>query len=374
MNFEALKREKAELEKALGNLNNESDELDARSDKTFANMRTIAQESERVADVAHNARQILDDLDKEFERKTSLNGTDITFLFLATAIQCVRWYILSNDKFRITAKEGDKLFAHVVPKDWHDILLASVPYDATAKGESLLVQKWNTGLSGFTHRYRTLGHDPIMGWIFGPVNIITNSLTKSDFVTTYKVSNLKIDGPYEGGTFGALSDAWGIIQSDKMILPAAIARQALHFGTDYFTKQGLPLPFVSTASDEIAKDLMTKFHVDAWSVTRGATLAVLINSIVAYVHQLFRDPNEYGSPKLHEVKTKKIIHWSNVIASTSNVIYVAISGDLAKLDVGGILVTLYRLIKDRKFKHEVKREFITESFNDMIRGKPYDFD
>ena len=230
MNFEALKREKAELEKALGNLNNESDELDARSDKTFANMRTIAQESERVADVAHNARQILDDLDKEFERKTSLNGTDITFLFLATAIQCVRWYILSNDKFRITAKEGDKLVGHVVPKDWHDILLASVPYDATAKGESLLRQKLNTGLSGFTHRYRTLGHDPIMGWIFGPVNIITNSLTKSDFVTTYKVSNLKIDGPYEGGTFGALSDAWGIIQSDKMILPAAIARQALHFG------------------------------------------------------------------------------------------------------------------------------------------------
>ncbi|MBR0203452.1 MAG: hypothetical protein IJQ56_03700, partial [Synergistaceae bacterium] len=106
----------------------------------------------------------------------------------------------------------------------------------------------------------------------------------------------------------------------------------------------------------------------------GAALAELINMIVAYIHRLFYDPEQYSSPRVYEVKTRKIIRYSNVIASTSNVIYTAISGDLLRLDVGGILVTLWRLIRDRKFKQEVKREFITESFNDLIRGEEYDFE
>ena len=50
--------------------------------KTLANLRAIAEESMRVADVARNTIPILDNLDMEFERKTELNGIDITFLFL----------------------------------------------------------------------------------------------------------------------------------------------------------------------------------------------------------------------------------------------------------------------------------------------------
>jgi hypothetical protein len=45
----------------------------------------------------------------------------------------------------------------------------------------------------------------------------------------------------------------------------------------------------------------------------------------------------------------------------------------AALDVGGILVTLYRIMTDIKFIHQIKREFIMESFNEMIRGKEYSF-
>ena len=111
-----------------------------------------------------------------------------------------------------------------------------------------------------------------------------------------------------------------------------------------------------------------------WSVTRGAALATLVNAIVGWMHSLFYDPTQYSSPRVYEVKTRKIIRYSNIISSTSNVIYTAISGDLLRLDVGGILVTLWKLIRDRKFKQEVKREFITERFNEMIRGEDYDFE
>lgn len=367
MNIEDLLRERAKLEAELGNLEVEARDLDSRTDKTLSNMRKITDESNRVADVAHNSKQILDDLDRTFEEKTKLNGLDITFLFLATAIQCARSYILSNDKFRLTSMENDKFVQGIVPKNWHSIMLAPVPYDAIKGGKT-----FDAGLSGFTHRYRTLGHDPIMGWIFGPVNILSDSLTKTDLITSYRVVNNQIAEPVS--TPQIFSDAWQQIQADKTNLPAAIARQAVHFGSDYFTKQGLPVPFISTVDNDLAKNLMTKFHVDMWSVTRGAGLAVLINSLVSYIHSLFYEPEKYGSTRVYEVKTKKIINLSNAIASTSNVIYTAISKDYAKLDVGGILVTLYRLIKDRKFKQEVKREFITESFNDMIRGKKYDFE
>ena len=362
-----LSQELSQLRAEYDDLSRNSQELDERTDKTLRNMTKIADESNRVADVAHNAPKILDDLDREFEEKTTLNGLDITFMFIAAAIQCARWYILSNDKFRLTSTEGDKMMAGIVPKSWHDILLASVPYDAIKGGS-----QFEAELAGTTHRFRTLGHDPIMGWIFGPVNILSDSLTKYDIISSYKVNNNIITEPVP--TPQVFSAAFQQIQADKMNLPAAIVRQAIHFGSDYFTKQGLPVPFISTINNDLSKDLLTKFHIDMWSITRGAVLASLVNAIVGWTHSLFYDPAKYSSPRVYEVKTRKVIRYSNIISSTSNVIYTAISGDLLRLDVGGILVTLWKLIRDRKFQQEVKREFITERFNEMIRGEEYEFE
>lgn len=369
MNFS---QRRADFEARLTAFHAEARDLDERTDKTLRNMQKIADESNRVADVAHNAPKILDDLDREFEQKTKLNGLDITFMFIATAIQCARWYILSNDKFRLTSSGGDKMMAGIVPKNWQNILLASVPYDAVKRDPLMIEAGILTGLGGGTHRYRTLGHDPIMGWIFGPVNILSDSLTTYDIVTSYNVRNNLIAGTVP--TPQIFSTAFQQIQADKMNLPAAIVRQAIHFGSDYFTKQGLPVPFISTINNDLSKNLLTKFHIDMWSITRGAVLASLVNAIVGWTHSLFYDPAKYSSPRVYEVKTRKVIRYSNIISSTSNVIYTAISGDLLRLDVGGILVTLWRIIRDRKFQQEVKREFITERFNELIRGEEYDFE
>ena len=362
-----LSQELSQLRAEFDGLSRDSQELDSRTDKTLRNMQKIADESNRVADVAHNARQILDDLDREFERQTKLNGLDITFMFFATAIQCARWYILSNDKFRLTSYEGDNMMAGIVPKSWHNILLASVPYDAV-KGSAA----FGAGLAGTTHRYRTLGHDPVMGWIFGPANILSDTLTAYNIVSSYNVNNMVITSPIP--TTEVFSRAYQQIRADKMNLPAAILRQAVHFGSDYFTTQGLPVPFISTIDNDMAGDMLRKFHIDMWSITRGAVLASLVNAIVSYIHALFYDPSKYSSQRVYEVKTRKIVRYSNIMASTSNVIYTAITGDLKRLDVGGILVTLWRIMRDRKFQQEVKREFITESFNELIRGEEYEFE
>jgi len=334
------------------------------------NQNIIINETERVEWVARNARHIMDDLEEQFKRSTKLNSLDITFIFLATALQCARQYIFSNEKFRfIEASEGDNAVKKVfetarVPKKWQDILLAPVPYDAVAREYRDLE---STGISAYTHRYRTLGHDPILGWVFGSLNILTDSLTKTNFMS-YRVKGGKIQNNETLLPSTLFNEGIEQCQADNLNLPVAVMRQAVHFGTDYFTKHGLPVPFVATLNDSLAKDLTTRFNIDAYSITRGMGLSVLINMLVAIIHKLFYKPNEMN-PSLYEVKTRKIILYSNVLASGSNVIYCAISKDLRKFDLGGLLVTLYRLFGDIKFIRQIKQEFIVSGLLEQIRGQ-----
>ena len=227
-------------------------------------------------------------------------------------------------------------------------------------------------LSGTTHRYRTLGHDPVLGWIFGTANIITNALTRYDF-QSFAVLNKQIYGVYPGCTFGMFENAGNFVQQAPFLLPTAVARQAIHFGSDYFTKQGLPVPLVATINNDLAKNMVVKGSIDLWSVSRGAVLAWLINQLVAAVHQLFYRENRDGSQRLYEVRTRKILSYSNLMASGSNVIVSAVTQDARKLDVGGMLVTLTKIVSDYNFIHEIKADFLKNELYDRIVGTEYDF-
>lgn len=81
---------------------------------------------------------------------------------------------------------------------------------------------------------------------------------------------------------------------------------------------------------------------------------------------MFSDATTAMEEKLYEVKTRKILSYSNIVASSSNLAIVAITKDFHKLDLGGLAVTIYRLITDRKFIRQVKEEFIFGSYKDMI--------
>ena len=67
--------------------------------------------------------------------------------------------------------------------------------------------------------------------------------------------------------------------------------------------------------------------------------------------------------KLYEVRTRKILLLSNLLASSSNLVYVALTHDSKKLDVGGILVTITRLFSDIRFITKIKQEFIENKIN-----------
>lgn len=71
------------------------------------------------------------------------------------------------------------------------------------------------------------------------------------------------------------------------------------------------------------------------------------------------------------MRTRKIISYSNLIASSSNLAIVSVTRDFKKLDVGGIAVTIYRLITDANFIRKVKEEFIFGSYKNMILGDDF---
>ena len=167
--------------------------LQSRTDETFAEADKIQQESLRVADVAHNAEDILKNLEEEFEKKTALNKKDVCFLFLAISLQCLRIYGL-NHLFKIdTAGKGnkiedslhknqEKIFKNFKSESnqsprlfyapLHQILTTpGVPFDATNTNGELQLFK------GANHRFTTLAHDPLLGLVIGTANILTNTIT-----------------------------------------------------------------------------------------------------------------------------------------------------------------------------------------------------
>lgn len=364
--LERLRREKDEI------MENFNTQLENYTQTIEDHLTQVRDEYLRVAKFSGQAGYVLDKIDQDFKEKTKLASSDIVFLFLCTSLQCARQYLLTNDKFRLTAVQGDTLvegtIGKLTPPTWEDVLFQSVPYDAIRTGPHIS----DTGLAGTTHRFRTLGHDPVLGWIFGTANIMTSSLTKTDFVT-YQISSNTIIRHYPNGTPGMLNRAVGYAQNDPMLLAASTARQAIHFGSDYFTKQGLPVPLIATVNNDLAKTMITKGHIDMWSITRGAALSALINQLIATIHRLLYSPERDGSESMYEVRTRKILSYSNTLATGSNVIVTAFTKDLTKLDVGGAMVTLYRIISDYKMIHEIKRDFLKNEFYKQVVGEGYDF-
>lgn len=342
--------------------------INEREGKTLGNMDMIINESNRVAEVARDAERILDDLDREFESKTKLDKNDVKFLFFATALQCVRQYLISNEKFRFKDDQSSSKFF----KQYAPISLAGpVPYDAFKKYSF----EENTGISGANHRYTTLGHDPLLGWIFGTANILSETVTKNNFIfesyDTVLVGNeYKISGPTNIGI--VFTKSIDRIQGNYKDLILAVAKHAVHLSSDAFTKMGLPIPIINSISPDLSSKLL-KNGIDIYSVARSAAIASFINMLVATIHGLFYDEKKYPNRDMYEVKTRKILSYSNFLASSSNVIYTAITRDLTKLDVGGMIVTVYRLITDYKFIREVKEEFVFGTFHKLIEGEEFKF-
>jgi len=379
-------------------------------------MDELIADAERTAEIYRNADRYLDNIDEQFMKVTGLDKTDIAVLMLATALQVGCWVLVGEINGSISQKLSDSRLKHndksIVDmekekrknykanhdedphlkskhRDWTNIVFDSVPYDITHGSAA-----FGVNMEGGYHRIHTLGHDPVLGWIFGTMNILSDTISLDDF-RTYSVCMEKGNKKWTGPTsiFVGFNDAIESVKEDSNRLPAAVFAQALHYKSDILTKKGLAIPVIETFVPEFAGKLYKEGYdslcliKDVAVVGVQATVSILINMLITLIHGLYYDTGKYPNRDWFEVKTRKILMWSNVIASSSNLLtvagievaaYFSENPELAKkgwqyLDVGGYIVTMYRLISDTKFIDKVKSEFLENEWDRLVAGENFKF-
>lgn len=328
---------------------------------------------EEIADVNRN----FDEINNEFNKKTKLQKLDWTFMATATALQCIRQYVIDPwlKSARVNASVDDEK-GHKSKGDpgWYyvstdKILKNRVPFDAQFYNPSnLSVHKFLAGAKD--HRYVTLGHDPILGWIIGTANIMTSTITRYDMRTAHVKYKQKM-------MIHSLADTRKMAHScfdrilhqgidGKIAFGSAVVREAIHLKSDVNTKHSLPIPVISTVSPAFAEEL-ARYGIDAAGVTNEFSWSVIINSLISMIHRLFYDES-LESQQMYEVRTRKVLLYSNLLASSSNLIVSAICKDASKLDIGGLIVTIGRLFSDISFVTKVKQDFINSKLDIQFQG------
>ena len=342
----------------------------------------------------------LDSIEDLFSKKTSIvNKTDLMFLTIATALQVTKSLVFPYvaEKFdygkgfdpseRLTHNDKSIEAAHREANDkfrderlkkhgtghWINILYQTVPYDITKGSKELGIN-----MGGKYHRMYTLGHDPILGWIFGTANILTdcitfnnlhtNRISRTDPVTGAKKMVITPEIVPLGKMF---DECYHEVRADPLNLPAAIFAQAQHLKSDQYTKIGLPIPILSSLNEQFASKLYRE-NYDALCLARdakivGASFLVskLFDMIISLLHGLFRKKDE--DQDLYEVRSRKILLISNVIASSSTIINASITSNPRNLDIGSLLNTVTHLFSDVRFILKIKQEFIESEIADKVQ-------
>ena len=102
--------------------------------------------------------------------------------------------------------------------------VSKVPFDAQDNRNTTVHVE---GLSAYYHRLLSLGHDPLLGLIFGVADILTGKMTTID--KTGKIVSQVMEN---------------YADRKETDIFAAIAKQIIHFKSDITTSMGLPAPLM----------------------------------------------------------------------------------------------------------------------------------
>lgn len=102
---------------------------------------------------------------------------------------------------------------------------SKVPFDAQDNRHTTICVE---GLSAYYHRLLQLGHDPVLGFVFGVADILTGRMTTID--KTGKVVSQVMEN---------------YADRKETEIFRALAKQIAHFKSDVTTSMGLPAPFMS---------------------------------------------------------------------------------------------------------------------------------
>lgn len=119
----------------------------------------------------------------------------------------------------------DKKFPEEEMQKLANSKISKVPYDAQDNRHTTIRVE---GLSAYYHRLLQLGHDPLLGFVFGVADILSGRMTTIDKAGTI------VSQVMENYADRKESDIF-----------AALAKQVIHFKSDVTTSMGLPVPLMS---------------------------------------------------------------------------------------------------------------------------------
>ena len=357
---------------------------------------SIRERIDRCIEVCDNTPQILNESTNEFNRLTSIfNKKDIPFFVFSVILQCGVKYLIKvlremSDKeladktpFHNTEKSNRYGNKYYVTKE--EIVANPVPFDAVQKEHNNQWYEENgqqrPGFSGFNHRTTALGHDPLLGLFIGTANIMTSTITRYDFVSWHVSTKAHLRTARNGKEYFAyldtISERANTIEIFRSIIDRlknegedgwitlgyALLKEIVHLFTDLPSKQGLPLPVISTLSPGLARKL-SLYGLNMSTITQGSFATMLINWLIGFLHGLCKDKDE--DEQLYMVRTQKIIMYSDILSTVSDIgysMFTAYMGDkntMRKFDMGGYFVTLYQICHSSDVISAVEREFYTK--------------
>ena len=121
--------------------------------------------------------------------------------------------------------EFDKRFPEEEMEKLANSKVSKVPYDAQDNRNTTIDVK---GLSAYYHRLLSLGHDPLLGFVFGVADILTGRMTTID---------------KSGKIVSQVMEVYADRKESDIF--AALAKQIIHFKSDITTSMGLPVPLMN---------------------------------------------------------------------------------------------------------------------------------
>lgn len=341
-------------------------------------------------------------IDEEFERLTGIMQKDISFLVFASTLQVARQLITSHLKTRLTDKESaqNTPFHSEEHSDRRtrkyyatktEIANNPVPFDAVRKSETVK-NNGNPKLNGFNHRYTAIGHDPLLGLVFGTANIMTKtiSVAKSGFVfETYHVgSGVASNGRGEYNIDILTNQASTALMFEHICsriktegkdgweaLMMSLGKEIVHLISDIRTSKSLPLPIVSAVSPDLSR-ILNLCGIDALSATTftiDLLVSKMIDTAIAYMHSWCYNPDSDGPIETYEVRTKNILYYSNLISfasTTVQTLFRAYMGDasaISKFDFGGAVSSLNIIWNTPFIISDIKSEYIRNKTVNYLR-------
>ena len=335
----------------------------------------------------------IESIDLEFEELTSITKKDVSFLIFASVLQVARQLITSLLKTRLSDKESaNKTPFHVEEhsdrrtRQYYatktEIANNPVPFDAIRKSE-VVKNNGNPKLNGFNHRYTAIGHDPILGLIFGTANIMTKtiSVAKGKFIfETYHVgSGIATNGRGEYKVDMLTNQASTSLMFEHIhmrikkegkdgweALIMSLGKEIVHLLSDIRTSKSLPIPIVSAVSPDISR-ILNLCGIDALSATTFSIdilVSKMIDSAIAYMHTWCYNPESDGPIETYQVRTKNIIYYSNLISLTSTTVqtlfrtYMGDTSAITKFDFGGALSSWDVIWNTPFIISDIKSEYI----------------